>query len=83
VRQNDFNTALHGDTVRVKVLKENLNSGRKEGKITEVISRKQTEFIGHLQVSANFAFLFQILINQCQICLFHWIKLTEQNIKKK
>ena len=56
VRQNDFNTALHGDTVRVKVLKENLNSGRKEGKITEVISRKQTEFIGHLQVSANFAF---------------------------
>jgi len=56
VRQNDFNTALHGDTVRVKVLKENLNSGRKEGKITEVISRKQTEFIGHLQVSANSAF---------------------------
>jgi ribonuclease R len=56
VRQNDFNTALHGDTVRVKVLKENLNSGRKEGKITEVISRKQTEFIGHLQLSSNFAF---------------------------
>jgi ribonuclease R len=56
VRQNDFNTALHGDTVSVKVLKENLNSGRKEGKITEVISRKQTEFIGHLQLSSNFAF---------------------------
>lgn len=56
VRQGDFNTALHGDTVRVKVVKENLNSGRKEGKITEVISRKQTEFIGHLQLSTNFAF---------------------------
>lgn len=56
VRQGDFNTALHGDTVKVKVVKENLNSGRKEGKITEVISRKQTEFIGHLQLSTNFAF---------------------------
>lgn len=56
VRQGDFNTALHGDTVRVKVVKENLNSGRKEGKITEVISRKQTEFIGLLQLSTNFAF---------------------------
>ena len=56
VRQGDFNTALHGDTVRVKIVKENLNSGRKEGKILEVISRKQTEFIGHLQLSTNFAF---------------------------
>lgn len=56
VRQGDFNTALHGDTVRVKVVKENLNSGRKEGRITEVIARKQTEFIGHLQLSTNFAF---------------------------
>jgi ribonuclease R len=56
VRPNDFNTALNGDTVKVKVLKENLKSGKKEGKITEVVSRKQTEFIGHVQVSSNFAF---------------------------
>ena len=56
VRQHDFNTALHGDTVRVKITKENFKSGRREGKITEVVSRKQTEFIGHLQLNANFAF---------------------------
>ena len=56
VRPNDFNTALNGDTVRVRVLKENLRSGKKEGKITEVVSRKQSEFIGHLQVSSNYAF---------------------------
>ncbi|WP_018613537.1 ribonuclease R [Segetibacter koreensis] len=56
VRPNDFNTALNGDTVRVKVLKENLRSGKKEGKITEVVSRKQSEFIGHLQLSSNYAF---------------------------
>ncbi len=56
VRPNDFNTALNGDTVRVKVLKENLRSGKKEGRITEVVSRKQSEFIGHVQVSSNYAF---------------------------
>ena len=56
VRPGDFNTALNGDTVRVKVTKENQNTGRKEGKIAEVVSRKQTEFIGHLQLSTNFAF---------------------------
>lgn len=56
VRPGDFNTALNGDTVRVKVHKENLRSGRKEGKVTEVVSRKQSEFIGHLQLSTNYAF---------------------------
>lgn len=56
VRPNDFNTALHGDTVRVKITKQNAISGRKEGKIVDVIERKQTEFIGTLQLSTNFAF---------------------------
>lgn len=56
VRPQDFNTALHGDTVRVKITKENFSSGRKEGKITEVVIRKQTEFIGHLQLSSKHAF---------------------------
>lgn len=56
VRPGDFNTALNGDTVRVKVFKENMRTGKKEGKITEVISRKQTEFIGHIQLSTNYAF---------------------------
>jgi len=56
VRPNDFNSALNGDTVRVSVIRENLKNGRKEGRIVEVLSRKQSEFIGHLQLSANFAF---------------------------
>jgi ribonuclease R len=56
VRPGNFNTALDGDTVRVKVFKENIDTGRKEGKITEVISRLRTEFIGTLQLSTNYAF---------------------------
>jgi ribonuclease R len=56
VRPGDFNTALHGDTVRVKVIKENMRTGKKEGRITDVISRRQTEFVGTLQMATNFAF---------------------------
>jgi len=56
VRPGNFNTALHGDTVRVKVFKENIDTGKKEGKITEVVSRRQTEFIGTIQLSTNYAF---------------------------
>lgn len=56
VRPGDFTTALHGDTVRVKVIRENMRTGKKEGKITEVVTRKQTEFIGHIQLSTNYAF---------------------------
>ncbi len=56
VRPNDFNTALNGDIVRVKVTKENLGTGKREGRVAEVVERKQTEFVGHIQVSSNFAF---------------------------
>ena len=57
VKPGDFSTALNGDIVRVKLVKENLRTGKKEGRITEVITRKQTEFIGHLQLSTNHAFV--------------------------
>jgi ribonuclease R len=56
VKPGDFDTALHGDIVRVKLVKENMRTGKKEGRITEVVTRKQTEFIGHLQLSTNHAF---------------------------
>jgi ribonuclease R len=56
VRPGDFNNALHGDTVRVKITKENVATGKREGRITEVVSRKQTEFVGTIQLSTNFAF---------------------------
>ena len=56
VKPGDFYTALTGDIVRVKLVKENMRTGKKEGRITEVITRKQTEFIGHLQLSTNHAF---------------------------
>ena len=54
VRPNDFNKAMHGDTVRVKVKKS--NGRRVEGVVEEVVERKQIEFIGDIEVNENFAF---------------------------
>ncbi|MEO6611287.1 MAG: ribonuclease R [Chitinophagaceae bacterium] len=56
IRPSDFNTALHGDTVRVAI-KEMRSSGRRmQGIVKEVLRRKRTEFIGHLQMNKGFAF---------------------------
>ncbi len=54
IRPHNFNKAMHGDVVKVSV-KEG-SGKRAEGIIEEVIERKQTEFIGNIEVSENFAF---------------------------
>lgn len=54
IRPSDFNTAMHGDTVRIKI-----KSGfgrRMQGEVIEVMERKRTEFIGHIQLNKDFAF---------------------------
>ncbi len=55
VRPSDFNTALHGDTVRV-IIKGDFKRTRQQGEVIEVIKRRQLEFPGKLQLSNNFAF---------------------------
>jgi ribonuclease R len=56
VRPSDFNTALHGDTVRVRVTNKSSRNGRWQGEVAEVTDRKQNEFLGHLEISQSFAF---------------------------
>ncbi len=56
VRPADFNTALHGDTVRVSVGGDGKQSKRLLGKVTEVVKRKQTEFLGRIEMGNGFAF---------------------------
>ncbi|MFI5148505.1 MAG: ribonuclease R [Bacteroidia bacterium] len=48
--------AYQGDTVKVLVY-PNSGTRRPEGEITEIIKRVKDQFVGTLQVSANFAFL--------------------------
>ncbi len=54
IRPHDFNKAFHGDTVRISMKEQ--NGKRSEGKVEEVLERKQTEFIGNIEVSDTFAF---------------------------
>jgi ribonuclease R len=56
VRPNDFNTALHGDTVRVEVNPER-SGKRMQGAVIDVLERKQLEFVGRLQMNKGFAFV--------------------------
>jgi ribonuclease R len=55
VRPNDFNTALHGDTVKVEVNPERTGK-RMQGAVIDVLERKQMKFVGKLQMNKGFAF---------------------------
>ena len=55
VRPGDFNTALHGDTVRVKI-NQGKRGKRLQGEVAEVLQRKQTEFMGKMQMNDGFGF---------------------------
>src|SRR5690348_4774497 len=56
VRPNDLNRAFNGDIVKVQLSVASFTGKRAEGVITEIMERKQTTFIGNIQLSKNFAF---------------------------
>ena len=56
VRPSDFNRAFHGDKVRINMTSENMRTGRAQGVVSEILERKQTEFIGTIEVTRDFAF---------------------------
>jgi ribonuclease R len=58
IKRGELNNALHGDEVRVEVSERGRKVGsRPEGKILEVVKRKQSEFAGRVEVHPHFAFL--------------------------
>ncbi len=56
VRPNDFNTAMHGDSVLVKITQSKRDNSRIQGIVESVIERKQSDFPGHIQMGEGFAF---------------------------
>jgi ribonuclease R len=56
IKPHQFGNAFHGDTVSVQITKMGGSGRRYEGKVNEVLHRKQTEFIGNIEVSQRFAF---------------------------
>ncbi len=56
IKPNDFGRAFHGDTVRVQVSSDSGRGRRTEGKVIDVAERKQTEFIGNVEINKNVVF---------------------------
>jgi ribonuclease R len=56
VRPSDFNRAFHGDKVKISMTSENNRTGRVQGVVLDVLERKQSEFMGTIEVSRDFAF---------------------------
>src|SRR5687768_4954036 len=56
IRPGDMGTALHGDTVKVRIKDAKEKHKRQRGVVTQIVSRKQTEFVGSLQMNKGFAF---------------------------
>jgi len=54
IPSSETNRALNGDTVEVKVTPE--KKGKLKGRVTNVLERKKTEFVGSLDVNEKFAF---------------------------
>ena len=55
IAPENTNRALHGDRVKVSITKE--GKKRTEGKITDVIERKTTQFVGTIEMHQRFAFV--------------------------
>lgn len=60
IRPNDFNKAFHGDLVRVEITKGDIRAGRLQGKIIQIIERRQKQFVGIVEVNKDFAFFIPI-----------------------
>ncbi|CAN5254472.1 ribonuclease R [soil metagenome] len=56
VRPNDIGRGFHGDLVKVQISPDSGRGRRTEGKVTEVVTRNQTTFIGNISVNKNVAF---------------------------
>jgi ribonuclease R len=51
VRPADLNTALNGDLVRVNIREERKGGRRMQGIVSDVLRRKQTEFMGKMEIN--------------------------------
>lgn len=57
VKASKTGGALHGDTVRVAVTKEKTDRQRREGRVTEIVSRSPRPFVGILHIVGNQAWV--------------------------
>jgi ribonuclease R len=56
IRPADFNKAFHGDRVSIEIASGNDRTGRLQGRVHEVLERRQRDFMGRIEVTRDFAF---------------------------
>ena len=56
VKTNDLNSAVDGDTVKL-IIFATRHGEHPEGKVTEIVRRNRSRFVGKIQVSPNYAFV--------------------------
>ena len=76
VRPSDFNTAMHGDTVLVKIMQSKGGNSREQGMVESVIERKQTDFPGHIEMGEGFAFFIAETARPMPMYIFRWTNLA-------
>ncbi len=70
VRPNDFNTAMHGDSVLVRITQSKGSNGRVQGAVESVVERKQPTFPDILKWVKVLLFLFPKQPGRCPMCIF-------------
>lgn len=56
VKSRDLGSAVHGDIVELSIFSSRKGASP-EGKVTNVVSRNRTRFVGRIEVSPNFSFI--------------------------
>src|SRR5450432_3330644 len=70
VRPNDFNTAMHGDTVLVRITQSKAGNSRVQGIVESVIKENKPIFRDILKWETALHFLSQKLPGPCRMSIF-------------
>lgn len=57
VKSENLKFALDDDTVSIQIFRSKSRSGRLEGRVVEITNRFRKEFVGRVEISANYAFI--------------------------
>ncbi len=57
IKSSNLNFAIDGDEVEIQITKPAARGSKPEGKVTKILSRNKTEFVGRIEISEKFAFV--------------------------
>jgi len=57
VKSSNLNRSLDGDTVEVELFLPRKKTSKREGKVTKIVQRVQTQFVGVIKIAKQYAFV--------------------------